>query len=118
MFRDFPHFEEYSGSSKSDCEEAWLRDAFTTLLRQKLGIHAAKTLTPKKGLEALRHFDVYIKRQFNPYVDDCNEEYEICLAGAPDTPEIGGYQILQQLICGPGTRSTVISSSFLSEYYT
>lgn len=71
------------------------------LIQQKLGTHSANILTSKRSLEALRHFDIYIKCQFNPYEDDCDEEYEICLAGAPDTPDVGlkaGYLILKKYL--------------------
>ena len=46
-------------------------------------------LTDKRRIELRRHFDSFIKRQFNPLDPDCEDEYEIPFAGSADIPDIG-----------------------------
>jgi hypothetical protein len=70
------------------------------VLREKLGEHADTLLKPRTLAEAINHFDTSIKRQFNPYSTDCEEEYEIPLTGALDMPAlnvVAGYLTLQKL---------------------
>jgi hypothetical protein len=59
------------------------------LLKRKLGKYAGKMLTDKRRIELRRHFDSFIKHQFNPMDPDCEDEYEMTFAGAADIPDIG-----------------------------
>ena len=48
-----------------------------------------------------RHFDSFIKRQFNPLDPDCEDEYEIPFAGSADIPDIGleaGYLKIRKFV--------------------
>ena len=63
---------------------------FKDVLRRKLGRHADGILRKPRTLdEAVNHFENAIKRQHNPYSQDCEEEYEIPMAGVVDIPHIG-----------------------------
>jgi hypothetical protein len=54
-------------------------------LHERLGPHSQKVLTPKRLLEAIRHFEGNLKLNFDPYDQTfCDEEFEIPLPGAPD----------------------------------
>ena len=58
-------------------------------------------LNDKRRIELRRHFDSFIKRQFNPLDPDCEDEYEIPFAGAADIPDIGleaGYLKVRKLV--------------------
>jgi hypothetical protein len=58
------------------------------LIRNKLGPKADSILTKKAAVDCLKNFE-NIKREFNPYDQDCENEYEIPIKGAPEMPEIG-----------------------------
>jgi hypothetical protein len=85
------------------CGAVRLDEGFEALVKRKLGRHSATILTPKRILEFKRQFDSFIKRQFDPFDEDCEEEYEVNLAGAPDIPEVGleaGYlKIKKHVTC-------------------
>jgi hypothetical protein len=69
-----------------------------TFLRNKLGRHTATILTTKRLAEVIKTFDS-LKRSFNPFAEDCEDEYEFTFTGAPDIPEIGleaGYLQLRK----------------------
>jgi len=52
-----------------------------------LGDKADSILTRKCIVETVRQFDT-IKKEFDPFERDCEEEYEIPIKGAPEMPEI------------------------------
>ena len=70
------------------CGAFRLDEGFKEILRRKLGGYAESLLKPRTLEEAVNHFENAIKRQYNPYLQDCEDEYEIPLAGAPDIPPI------------------------------
>ena len=53
-----------------------------------IGDTADSILTRKCIVETVRQFDT-IKKEFDPFEGDCEEEYEIPIKGAPEMPEIG-----------------------------
>lgn len=57
-------------------------------MRRRLGARADLILTKRRIQDTVRHFDTIIKRQFNPFDDDCDSEFEIPLVGVADVPEI------------------------------
>jgi hypothetical protein len=71
------------------CGAAYLNSEFENLLQNKLGPKAAEVLTPRRVQEAMRSFETTIKCQFNPYLPDCEAEYEIPLPGTQDVAKIG-----------------------------
>ena len=93
--------EECSVGTGAACASVYLDQNFESLLRRKLGDQAAKLLTKRRLADSVRHFDTVIKRQYNPYEDRCDDEFEIPFAGAQDIPEIGleeGYLMLSKYI--------------------
>ena len=91
--------KECSVGTGASCGAIRLDEGFERVLREKLDKHAYTLLKPRTLAEALDHFDTAIKRQFDPYSMDCEEEYEIPLTGAPDMPEldvVAGYLTLQK----------------------
>lgn len=81
--------QECSLGTGQDCGAIRLDQGFEALLMRKLGRHAKAMLTDKRRIELRRHFDSFIKRQFNPLDSDCEDEYEIPFAGSVDIPDIG-----------------------------
>ena len=71
------------------CGAFRLDEGFKDVLRRKLGRHADRILRPRTLDEAVNYFENAIKRQYNPYAQDCEEEYEIPMAGVVDIPQIG-----------------------------
>jgi hypothetical protein len=64
-----------------------------------LGGNWDSLLTERRLAESRRHFDSAIKRQYNPYDDHGETEFEIPLTGAPDVPDVGleeGYLTLSK----------------------
>jgi hypothetical protein len=89
--------EECNIGSGAACGSIYLDKGFETLLRNKLGRQGNSILTEKRLAESRRHFDSAIKRQYNPYDDHGETEFEIPLTGAPDLPAVGleeGYLTL------------------------
>lgn len=58
-------------------------------MTRKLGRYATNILKPKPLESAISAFDSLLKRQFNPYVQDCEDVYEIPIPGTVDIPTIG-----------------------------
>ena len=80
--------EEISIGTGAACGAIALEEGFEQLLRRKLRQHADEILQPSRLSGAKRHFEAFIKRQFNP--DECDEEsLELPLRGARDIPECG-----------------------------
>jgi hypothetical protein len=89
-----------------------LDEGFEDLVREKLGRDAVSLLKPRTLAELHRYFDSAIKGQFNPYDEECEEEYEIPIIGAPDKPAINlvaGYLKLQKFPVrfGANTRNEI-----------
>jgi hypothetical protein len=53
-----------------------------------LGKHADSILTKSVPAEVNKFFDT-LKRDFDPYDQECEEEYELPLKDAPERPEVG-----------------------------
>jgi len=66
-----------------------LDEGFKNTLRRKLGRHADNLLKQRTIDEAVNYFETAIKRQYNPYAQDCDEEYEVPMTGVADIPAIG-----------------------------
>ena len=81
--------EECSEGTGAKCGSIYLNLAFERLLRDKLGDEAEKVLTPRCLQAAKTNFDRYIKCEFNPMREYCEEFYEIPLPGLKDIPKIG-----------------------------
>lgn len=81
--------EECSVGTGAACGSIYLDQAFIGLLTKKFGRKADTVLTKKRVAELVRHFDISIKRQYNPLDPRCETEYEIAFAGVQDMPEIG-----------------------------
>jgi hypothetical protein len=85
-------------------------------LRNKFGEQADTILTERRLAEANRHFDTVIKRQYNPYDENCEAEFEIPLNGAPDLPDVGleeGYLALSKYV---SMRSMLISGMIFKQF--
>lgn len=71
------------------CGSIFLTKNFEKLLRDHLGPHCQKVLTPKRLMEAVKHFEGQLKLNFDPYDQTyCDNEFEIPLPGAPDIPSV------------------------------
>jgi hypothetical protein len=57
-------------------------------VKRKLGKYALNLLKPRTLDEANNNFESTIKREYNPFKADCEAEYEVPIAGAPDVPAI------------------------------
>jgi hypothetical protein len=71
------------------------------VLKEKLGRHVDLVWTGRRATDTAKYFDNGIKRLFNPFDRDCELDFEIPFAGAPDVPEVGlesGYMMLQKLL--------------------
>jgi len=71
------------------CGAFRLDEGFKNILRRKLGRRADTLLKARTLDEAVNYFESAIKRQYNPYAQDCEDEYEIPMAGVADIPAIG-----------------------------
>ena len=83
------------------CGAFRLDEGFKAALRRKLGRHADTLLKARTLDEAVNYFENAIKRQHNPYSQDCENEYEIPMAGVVDIPAIGleaGYLRFSQCL--------------------
>ena len=87
--RDPFSIKECNIGSGAACGSVYLDKGFERLVQEKFGNKASSILTPKRLNGALRHFEVVVKRVFDPYDGNCQREYEIPLIGAPDVPESG-----------------------------
>ena len=83
------YIEECNTATSEACGSLQLGEEFGSLLRLRLGVRATEILNRRRTADTLRHFDTFVKRQFNPYDRDCDQAYDIPIAGAPDVPEIG-----------------------------
>jgi hypothetical protein len=98
--------EESTVGTGALCGSTRLNEGFETLLRNKLRRNATKILTPERLVEPIDSFDTVLKRQFNPYDKDCEDEYQIRFSGPspPDIPEVGleaGYMKLTKYLSRP-----------------
>jgi hypothetical protein len=80
--------EECNAGTGAAYASVYLDLGFERLIRNKLGAKADTILTKKTAVECLRYFES-IKREFNPYDPDCENDFEIPIRGAPEMPEIG-----------------------------
>ncbi|KAK5737794.1 hypothetical protein LTR17_006442 [Elasticomyces elasticus] len=81
--------EETAKGSGGFCGAAFLNVRFEKFVRDKLGITAfdtIRTTKPKSWLMALKYFEEYVKRNYNPS-DDL--EFNIPFPGVPDNPNAG-----------------------------
>jgi hypothetical protein len=62
---------------------------FEQLIKGKLGARQVSLWTSKRATDSAKHFDTSIKRQFNPYGENEDIDFEIPFYKAPDVPEIG-----------------------------
>jgi hypothetical protein len=64
-------------------------------------VHAEGILASTRQVSSVtEYFETEIKRDFNPYSPDCEEEYELYLRGSPDIPQVGlkdGYLKISKL---------------------
>lgn len=100
---------ECTAPSGAICGAVFLDRGFKLFLQKRIGGRADSILTPRRISEALRSFET-IKRSFDPFDPDCEEEYFIPLSGARDVIEVGledGYLKL--------FRSFLSSLSFIVE---
>jgi hypothetical protein len=83
------------------CGSIFIDDAFVRFLRHRRGGHAEEILLSTRQVSsATKYFQTVIKRDFNPYSPDCEEEYELDLQGSPDIPQLGledGYLKISKL---------------------
>jgi hypothetical protein len=80
--------EECGLGTGAACGSVYLDKVFEELVREKFGEYTRPFLTNKRLATLVRHFDSSIKREYNPYSEDCDDEFEIPVAGAMDIPEI------------------------------
>jgi len=93
--------EECSVGTGAACGSIYLDQGFESLIRKRFAEHGQEScLTGKRLAEIVRHFDTSIKRQYNPYDESGDSEFEISVGVAQDIPEIGledGYLRLSKL---------------------
>jgi hypothetical protein len=58
-------------------------------LTRKLGMYSTNILKPKPLEAAINAFENLLKRQYNPYLQNCEDMYEIPIPGTVDIPAIG-----------------------------
>ncbi|KAK4895262.1 hypothetical protein LTR27_006605 [Elasticomyces elasticus] len=81
--------EELAKGSGGFCGAAFLNNRFEQFVRQKLGLTAfdtIRTTKPKSCLMALKYFEDYVKRNFDPDDDDT---FNIPFPGVPDNEKAG-----------------------------
>ncbi|KAK4950848.1 hypothetical protein LTR10_010841 [Elasticomyces elasticus] len=81
--------EELAKGSGGFCGAAFLNNRFEQFVRQKLGITAfdtIRTTKPKSWLMALKYFEDYVKRNFDP---DDEDIFNIPFPGVPDNEKAG-----------------------------
>lgn len=81
------------------CGAMHLDSRFETLIRNRLGQHATRILTPERLISINNYFDRTVKLEFNHYSSECDPEWPIAFPGLPDVPEIGirnGYLMVRR----------------------
>ena len=79
--------KECTGGTGGVCGALFLTRNFEDFLHQRLGSRVQ--LSEKALAQAVKTFESAIKIKFDPYGDDCDDEYEIPVRGVKDIPEIG-----------------------------
>jgi hypothetical protein len=80
--------EECSAATGAACASIYLDLAFETLIRKKLGRYADSIIIKSVPAEINKFFDT-LKRDFDPYDRECEDEYNIPLKDAPERPDVG-----------------------------
>lgn len=102
------------------CGAFRLDEGFKSILRRKLGRHADTLLKARTLDEAVNYFENAIKRQYNPYAQDCEDEYEIPMTGVVDIPAIGleaGYLRFTQCARPTSMKSIDVSRLEIQEIF-
>jgi hypothetical protein len=79
--RDPFEIEECNVGTGAACGAVFLNRGFEAMLRKKLGSKATTILTERRLGDAMRYFESSIKRNFNPYDADGDDEYELPMGG-------------------------------------
>jgi hypothetical protein len=80
--------KEVTVGTGSLCGAISLNENFKKLLRERLGVSSGEILTPKCLEAAIQNFEGDLKRNFDPFSPDCDEEFEVSLPGARDNPSL------------------------------
>lgn len=80
---------ECTAGTGAACGAVFLNRNFEKLLHERLDPHDPKVLTPKRLMEAVRNFEGNLKFSFDPFSEECEDEFEVPLPGAPDIPRVG-----------------------------
>jgi hypothetical protein len=83
------------------CGSIYLTKNFEDLVRRRLGSKAPQILTQKALTQCARAFENLIKCTFDPEDENAEDEYELPIPGAPDSPDIGledGYLRLSKFV--------------------
>ena len=93
--------EECSVGTGAACGSIYLDENFEKLIRKRFQEHGQESLLTERRLwDIVRHFDTSIKRQYNPFDESCDDEFEISVGISQDIPEMGlldGYLKLSRL---------------------
>lgn len=71
------------------CGAVFLNRNFEKLLHERIDSQDPGVLTPRRLIEAVRNFEGNLKFAFDPFSEDCDDEFEVPLPGAPNIPGIG-----------------------------
>jgi hypothetical protein len=91
--------EECTVGTGAACGAIYLDRGFEVLLRKKFGRAGTNVLDERRLADLIRQFDSSIKRQFNPFDECCETEFNIPVSGVQDIPEIGihdGYLFISK----------------------
>lgn len=81
--------EECNVDAGAACGSIYIDQRFESLIRKRFAQHGQESfLTGRRLAEVVRHFSTSIKRQFNPYHESCDIEFEISVGVAQNIPEI------------------------------
>lgn len=89
--------KECTVGTGSACGAIFLNENFKKLLYEKVG---QDILTPRCLADAVKNFEEGLKQDFDPFSNDCDDEFEIPLPGIPDNESLGiiaGYITLPKL---------------------
>jgi hypothetical protein len=91
--------EECTVGTGAACGAVYLDQGFETLIRKKFEGVGGRLLHERRLADILRHFDSYIKRQFNPLDPSCDTVFDISIGDIQDIPQIDicdGYMTLSK----------------------
>jgi hypothetical protein len=91
--------QECTVGTGAACGAMYLDRGFEAFLRKKFDGIEQKVLDEKRFTDLVHQFDRIIKRQFNPFDEFSEKDFEISMSGIQDMPEIGlrdGYLLISK----------------------